>query len=149
MCKLLAQLSDHKRGQLPRSTGTLRQCGETRAQHLSVCELTLNGASDFPPVRFPTQREHQTPDTRRVHRTRSPSVPPFSIASGKIVTRPETQDRGPLEPSAVHKKLFLRLWQAHKSSTQRGSANTVITFQIGFRRPIGGEDCLYNYTQWV
>lgn len=63
----------------------------SRRASLQRCSSTFH--SEVSPAH---KGNHETPDTRRARHARNPSVPPFSIASGKIVTRPETHNQSPL-----------------------------------------------------
>lgn len=137
-------------GNLHAAQTTLRLRGETRAQHLSVSEPPLSAASHFPPKSPPVPdtkgtTRHQTPGVRAAQAAPQCLPTPFSAASGKIVTRRKGGNARPGSVRSFHprtKSLFLRPRRAHKRSTQRGSANTVITCQTRFRRPPGGvEDC--------
>lgn len=136
MRRLLEQLSDHKRGQLPRSAGTLRQCGKTRAQHLSVCKLPTSAASDFPPVSFPTQREPR--DTR--HPACLPHEKPLSASFLYRIWQDRHQSRNARLGSVRRfqpctKSSFFAYGELTKAVHSEGLH--VITFQTGFRQPRG------------
>lgn len=146
MCRLLEQLSDHNRGQPPRSADDPATAWRDTCT-ASLCEraaterrLTFSTREFSSPGH---KGNHETPDTRRARRTSSPSVPPDAFLRPHLA-RSSPVARGNARPGSARsfhprtKSLFLRPRRAHKRSTQRGSANTVITCHTRFRRPPGG-----------
>lgn len=146
MCRLLEQLSDHNRGQPPRSADDPATAWRDTCT-ASLCER----AATEHRIRFSTQKFSRPRTQREPRDTRHPACAPHKqplSASRRLspphLARSSPVARGNARPGSVGsfhprtKSLFLRPWPAHKRSTQRGSANTVITCHTRFRRPPGG-----------
>lgn len=103
MCRLLEQLSDHNRGQPPRSADDPATAWRDTCT-ASLCERAATERR----LRFSTQKfsspghkgNHETPDTRRARSTSSPSVPPDAflrrIWQDRHPSQGETRGQGPL-----------------------------------------------------